>query len=103
MFISWLDADKQHEVCKVSIRHNSISSIDSPDIADTLRSISTVWRLNVTKMLAYWASKTNNIITLLLFYLQELSVTDDTVLEEHNVDPALVQIKLLDTDGKYNI
>lgn len=32
---------------------------------------------------------------------QELSVTDDTVLEEHNEDPALVQMKLIGDGGMY--
>ena len=31
---------------------------------------------------------------------QELSVTDDTVLEEHNEDPALVQMRLIGDGGK---
>ena len=38
---------------------------------------------------------------LLVLYLQELTVTDDTVLEEHNEDPALVQMKLLGDGGKH--
>lgn len=32
--------------------------------------------------------------------LQTLSLTDDTVLEEHNEDPALIQMRLLDDGGK---
>lgn len=34
------------------------------------------------------------------FYLQTLSVTDDTVLEEHNEDPMLIQMHLIDDGGK---
>ena len=33
-------------------------------------------------------------------FFQELSVTDDTVLEEHNEDPSLVQMKLIGDGGK---
>lgn len=33
-------------------------------------------------------------------FLQELTVTDDTVLEEHSEDPALVQMRLLGDGGK---
>lgn len=35
--------------------------------------------------------------------LQELTVTDDTVLEEHSEDPALVQMRLLGDGGKVSI
>lgn len=35
-----------------------------------------------------------------LLYLQTLSVTDDTVLEEHNEDPMLIQMHLIDDGGK---
>lgn len=35
-----------------------------------------------------------------LFVLQTLAVTDDTVLEAHNEDPALVQMRLIDDGGK---
>lgn len=44
---------------------------------------------------------------LFLFYywwlikFQELTLTDDTVLEEHNEDPALVQMRLLGDGGTY--
>lgn len=36
-----------------------------------------------------------------VFLLQELSVTDDTVLEAHNEDPGLVQMKLIGDGGEY--
>ena len=41
-------------------------------------------------------------ILYIVFYLsfQELSVTDDTVLEAHNEDPALVQMKLIGDGGR---
>ena len=32
---------------------------------------------------------------------QELSITDDTVLEEHNEDPALLQMRLIGDGGKW--
>ena len=39
-----------------------------------------------------------------MLYLQTLSVTDDTVLEEHNEDPTLIQMHLIDDGGKiYNL
>lgn len=36
----------------------------------------------------------------MILSLQTLSLTDDTVLEEHNEDPALIQMRLLDDGGK---
>lgn len=33
--------------------------------------------------------------------LQELTVTDDTVLEDHNEDPCLVQMRLIGDGGNY--
>ena len=33
-------------------------------------------------------------------YFQTLSVTDDTVLEEHNEDPTLIQMHLIDDGGE---
>lgn len=36
----------------------------------------------------------------IFYYLQELTVTDDTVLEEHSEDPALVQMTLLGDGGE---
>lgn len=33
-------------------------------------------------------------------FLQDLTVTDDTVLEEHNEDPSLVQMRLIGDGGK---
>jgi hypothetical protein len=36
----------------------------------------------------------------LFLCLQTLSVTDDTVLEEHNEDPTLIQMHLIDDGGK---
>jgi hypothetical protein len=39
----------------------------------------------------------------LLFPLQELTVVDDTVLEEHNEDPSLVQMKLIGDGGECKI
>ena len=38
---------------------------------------------------------------LLVLTLQELSVTDDTVLEVHNEDPSMVQMKLIGDGGRY--
>lgn len=35
------------------------------------------------------------------FVLQELTVTDDTVLEEHSEDPSLVQIRLIGEGGEF--
>lgn len=32
--------------------------------------------------------------------LQDLTVTDDTVLEDHNEDPSLVQMRLIGDGGK---
>lgn len=32
---------------------------------------------------------------------QSLTITDDTVLEEHNEDPALIQMRLIDNGGKW--
>lgn len=40
---------------------------------------------------------------MLLFLLQDLTVTDDTVLEEHNEDPALVQMRLIGDGGNIMI
>lgn len=37
---------------------------------------------------------------LCIILLQDLTVTDDTVLEEHNEDPALVQMRLIGDGGK---
>lgn len=37
------------------------------------------------------------------YCLQDLTVTDDTVLEEHNEDPALVQMRLIGDGGKFCI
>lgn len=34
------------------------------------------------------------------FLFQDLTVTDDTVLEEHNEDPSLVQMRLIGDGGK---
>lgn len=34
-------------------------------------------------------------------FFQTLTVTDDTVLEEHNEDPTLIQMQLIDDGGKY--
>ena len=34
---------------------------------------------------------------------QELTLTDDTVLEEHNEDPTLVQMRLLGDGGTYHL
>lgn len=45
-------------------------------------------------------------INLQLMYItlfQELTVTDDTVLEEHSEDPALVQMTLLGDGGKIQV
>lgn len=35
-----------------------------------------------------------------IFIQQELTLTDDTVLEEHNEDPTLVQMRLLGDGGR---
>lgn len=41
-----------------------------------------------------------NVFTFAL-HSQELTVTDDTVLEEHSEDPSLVQMRLLGDGGNY--
>ena len=44
--------------------------------------------------------KTQTWVNLLIWSFQTLSVTDDTVLEEHNEDPGLIQMRLIDDGGK---
>lgn len=40
------------------------------------------------------------LIELIFGLFQDLTVTDDTVLEEHNEDPSLVQMRLIGDGGK---
>jgi hypothetical protein len=39
-------------------------------------------------------------LTRTIFFFQDLILTDDTVLEEHNEDPALVQMRLIGDGGE---
>lgn len=40
------------------------------------------------------------ILTLAAMQFQDLTVTDDTVLEDHNEDPSLVQMRLIGDGGE---
>lgn len=40
-------------------------------------------------------------VSMFALHSQELTVTDDTVLEEHSEDPSLVQMRLLGDGGNY--
>ena len=42
-------------------------------------------------------------INIIGFHLQDLTVTDDTVLEDHNEDPGLVQMRLIGDGGQFII
>ena len=40
-------------------------------------------------------------VDVFVYFVLQLTVTDDTVLEEHNEDPSLIQMNLLGDGGKF--